>query len=192
MKKFFFFLIIMLLPVYSWAAYKIYLNNGAEISGVKSYEEAGDEVNLYLDTGSMAVPKKDIFKIEGKESPVSDSSPKEEHEARPEQKQETPQEIVAPSTPPEPVEDKSSRITALRAELNSINAEIRSAEEQETQLVAAINEKTGARFKYNLIQLRQLEKELEPLKQELSAAQQKKAELNKKRSDIEAELKSLE
>jgi len=192
MKRFIFFLMILLLPVYSRAAYKIYLHNGAEISGVNSYDEVGDEVNLYLDTGSIAVPKKDILKIEGKESSVSDSGSREEQEIRPEQRQETQQEIVAPSASPGPAEDNSSRISELKAELNSINTEIRAAEEQEAQLVAAINEKTGARLKYNLIQLRQVETELEPLRQELGAVQQKKAELTKKRSELEAQLKTLE
>jgi hypothetical protein len=192
MKRFIFFLIILLLPVYSWAAYKIYLYNGAEISGVKSYDEVGDEVNLYLDTGSITVPKKDIVKIEGKESPASDSGPKEEQETRPKQRQETPQEIATPSGSPGLADDKNPRISELRAELDSITTEIKAAEEQESKLVAAINEKTGARFKYNLIQLRQLEKELEPLKQELGTVQQKKEELKKTRSDIEAQLKTLE
>jgi septal ring factor EnvC (AmiA/AmiB activator) len=58
--------------------------------------------------------------------------------------------------------------------------------------VAAINEKTGKRLNYNIIQLRQLEKELETLRQELSADQQKKAALIAQRSSIESELKSME
>jgi hypothetical protein len=192
MKRFFIFLVILLLPVSSWAAYRIYLHNGSEISGVKSYEEAGDEVYLYLDAGSVTVSKKDILKIEGKESPVSVSGPTEENKSGPEERQESPRETGPSTAPGEAVDAKSTRIAELKAELNSINSEIRAAEEQEAQSVAVINEKTGARSKYNIYQLRQLETELGPIRQELSAAQQRKAELNKKRSEIEAELRTLE
>lgn len=190
MKRIFFFMIILLLPVYSWATYKIYLNNGSVISGVSSYDEAGDEVNIYFDTGSMSVPKKDVLKIEGKKSP--DTATKERPEAQPEQEREAPRETTIPSTTPEPADDKSARVNELKAELDSVNSEIGSTEEQEAKLVSTINEKTGSRYHYNLIQIRQLEKELEPLRQDLGAVQQKKADLIKRRADIDAEIKSLE
>ena len=192
MKRFFFFTLILLLPVCSWAAYKIYLNNGSVISGASSYEEAGDEVEIYFNTGSMTVPKKDIRKIEGNESPETtvEKTP-EVGEQNQESSRETPAQAPSSgSTPSMPEDDKSSRRSALQTELNSVNSDIRSTGEEEARLAAAINEKTGSRPIYNVIQQKQLEKELEPLKQERSAVQQKKADLVKRRSDIEAELKS--
>jgi hypothetical protein len=179
---------ILMLPVCSWAAYSIYLNNGSVISGVNSYDESGDEVNIYFDTGSMVVPRKDILKIEGSQTAV-----KEMPEGRPEAgREKAAPETTAPSASPAPEDDKGARVAALRAELDAVNSAIRSAEERETKLVTQMNEKTSGRFKYNIIQLRQIEKELEPARQELSSVQAEKADLVRKRSDIEAEIKSLE
>jgi len=193
MKKIFFLVMIVLLPVCSRAAYKIYLNNGSEISGVNSYDEAGDQVSVYFSTGSMVIPKKNILKIEGNESAEPEAVSKKGPETRPEIGREMPRETTtsAPS-PAVPQDDKSARKNELRVELDSVNSDIRSAEEQEAKLTATINEKTGSRTKYNLIQLKQLEKELEPLRHDLSAVQQKKVELVNRKSGIEAELKSLE
>jgi len=192
MKKLVFYLtiLLLLLPVCSSADYKIYLNNGSVISGVHSYQETGSEVDIYFSTGSMKIPKKNILKIEGDESPEMESVPKEKPEVG--QNQEKTRETTAPPQSSAPADDKTSGINALKTELNSVNADIKSAEEQEVRLVAAINEKTGKRLNYNIIQLRQLEKELEPLRQELSAVQQKKAALVAQRSSIESELKSME
>jgi hypothetical protein len=192
MKKLVFYLtiLLLLLPVCSSADYKIYLNNGSVISGVHSYQEMGNEVDIYFSTGSMKIPKKNILKIEGEESPEMESVPKERPEVG--QDREKTGETPAPPQSPAPADDKASGVNALKTELNSVNADIKSAEEQEVRLVAAINEKTGKRLNYNIIQLRQLEKELEPLRQELSAVQQKKAALVAQRSSIESELKSME
>lgn len=185
MKRILFFLIIVLLPVNSWAAYKIYLNNGSVISGVTSYDEAGDEVNLYFGTGSMTVPKGDVLKIEGSES--RETVTKERQETPPEQSKGQEQEMPAPA-PAAPEYDKSSRVNELNADLDSVNSEIRSAEEEEARLVAAISEKTGARTKDDLMQMKDLEAELEPLRQDLNAVRQKKEGLVQRRKSIQDEL----
>ena len=57
-------------------------------------KKQGDEVNIYFDTGSMSVPKKDILKIEGKKSP--DTATKERPEAQSEQEREAPRETTTP------------------------------------------------------------------------------------------------
>ena len=108
------------------------------------------------------------------------------------QKTEQTEGATVPSRISQPADDKSARVNALRAEIDSVNSEIKTTEEKEAGLVSAINEKTGSRSNYNIIQIKQLEKELEPLRQELHDVQQKKQELVQKRSSLEAEFKSLE
>jgi chromosome segregation ATPase len=178
-------ILILLLPVCAGAAYKIYLKNGSSISGVSSYQEKGKEVTVYFSTGSMTVPKDNILRIEHTESGESEFVP-EEGEVQ--QKQEKTGE---PAPASEPETDRFARIDELRAQLNTVNAEITASQEREAQLTDSINEKTGRRFHYNLIQLKQLDKELEPLRQELTDVRQKKEDLIRQRDDINAELRSL-
>lgn len=190
MKKVIVLIMVLLFPAYSYAAYKIYLKNGSVISGASSYQERGEEVDVYFSTGSMTIPRKDVLKIEGKEEPVQETTTKEKTEMP--QKTEQTEGATVPSRISQPADDKSARVNALRAEIDSVNSEIKTTEEKEAGLVSAINEKTGSRSNYNIIQIKQLEKELEPLRQELHDVQQKKQELVQKRSSLEAEFKSLE
>ncbi len=208
MKKILFIVLILLIPVYAAAEYKIYLKNGSVISEVRSYEEMNGDVILYFGAGSMTISRKDILKIGGTEpaeketqkTDVTDIQQRQERTERaPDQSQPRTQSQEQPRTQSqeqprtqEPGNDKSNKIDALRTELQSVISEIKAAEEQETSLVTTINQKTGRRFSYNLIQIKQLEKELEPLKQELYAVQQKKAELVQRKSSIESELRLLE
>ena len=180
-------ILILLLPASSEAAYKIYLKNGSVISGVRSYEKKGGEVTVYFSGGSMAISEKDILKIEGTETLEEDSRTKEAQE-KPE-KIEKPEDTVAPSQAP--VDDKSARVNALKADLDAVNSEIRAAETEEARLVASINEKRGKKY-YNVIQLRQIEKETEPLQQELVSIQQKKADLIQRKASFEGELRALQ
>ncbi|GAB4408897.1 MAG: hypothetical protein OHK0032_04370 [Thermodesulfovibrionales bacterium] len=175
------FILILLLPAYSSAAYKVYLKNGSVISGVSSYDKRNGEVTVYFGGGSIGISEKDILKIEEAEVPEKDFRIREVPEK-------------AEEAPPvkEPVADKSARVAALRAELEAINSEIKDVEGQEAKVVASINEKRGRRFKYNIYQLRQMEKEVEPLQQELFAIQQKKAELTQRKASIEGEIRALE
>jgi chromosome segregation ATPase len=186
MKRIILTVLILLLPVYAGAAYNIYLKNGSVINGVSSYQEKGKEVTIYFNTGSMMIPKENILKIEHTESEESEFVPGEEEKVQ--QKQENTGEVAPPSGSGA---DRFARIDELRARMDSVNAEIDSAQEREAQLAASINEKMGRRFQYNLIQLKQLERQLEPLRQELTDVRQKKADIVRQRSEIESELRSL-
>jgi len=177
----------MLCPVYAGAEYNIYLKNGSVISGVRSYEASDEEVAVYFGTGSMAISKKDILKIEGSEAPDKDIRTEDtgKNQAEPE-KQDTPASMAAPSRG---AENKSDRLNTLRSEIDTLNSEIAAVNEQEKRLVTEINDRIGRRSSYNLIQLKQLEKEVEPLRRELSGVQQKKQELIQRKSALEAELR---
>jgi chromosome segregation ATPase len=186
MIQLFLIILILLLPVYSDAAYKIYLKNGSVISGVSSFEKKAGKVTIYFGGGSLGISEKDILKIEETGAPEKDFRSQEIPE-----KQEKPEEAAtAPSK--ESSSDKSGRVSALRAQLEAITSEIKTAEEEEARLTASINAKRGQRFKYNIYQLRQMEKEVEPLQQELFTIQQKKGELLQRKASIEGELKALE
>jgi predicted nucleic acid-binding Zn-ribbon protein len=183
-------MIVLLFPAYSYAAYKIYLQNGSVISGASSYQEREGEIEVFFSTGSMTIPAKDVLRIEGKEEPAVETTPEEKAETP--RKKEA-EEGTVPDAASQPADDKTAKANALKAEIDSINSEIRSTEEKEAQLVSAINEKAGSsRQYYNTIQFKQLEKELEPMKQELRDVQQKKQELLQKRNALVEEFKSLE
>jgi hypothetical protein len=77
MKKVVILMIVFLFPAYSYAAYKIYLQNGSVISGASSYQERAGEVEVFFSTGSMTIPAKDVLRIEGKEEPAVGSTPEE-------------------------------------------------------------------------------------------------------------------
>jgi chromosome segregation ATPase len=185
MIQLFLLILILLLPVYSDAAYKIYLKNGSVISGVSSFEKKTGEVTIYFGGGSLGISEKDILKIEETAAPEKDFRSQEVPE-----KQEKPGEAAAPAK--ESANDKSGRVSALRAQLEAITSEIKTVEEQEAKIVAEINAKRGQRLKYNIYQLRQMEKEVEPLQQELFTIQQKKGELLQRKASIEGELRALE
>jgi chromosome segregation ATPase len=216
MRKILFIVLILLIPVYAAAEYKIYLKNGSVISEVRSYEKVNGDVIVYFGTGSMTISQKDILKIGGtepaeKETQKTDVTDIQQQQGRTErapdqsqprvQSQEQPrvqsqdqsrsQSQEQPRTQ-ETGNEKSNKIDALRTELQSVTSEIKTLEEQENGLVTTINQKTGRRFSYNLIQIKQLEKEVDPLKQQLYAVQQKKAELVQRKSSIESELRLLE
>jgi hypothetical protein len=190
-KRVLILIIVFLLPAYSYAAYKIYLKNGSVISGVSTYQERAGEVEIYFSTGSMTIPGKDVLKIEGKEEPAAETTPEEKTET-PEKKEQT-EETMAPAAVSQPADDKIAKANALKTEMDSINSEIRAAEEKEAGLASAINEKVGNTSSYyNTLQFKQLERELAPMRQELRDVQQKKQELMQKRNSIEAEFKSLQ
>ncbi len=178
-------ILILLLPVTTEAAFTIYLKNGSTISGVNSYEKKKGEVIIYFGGGSLGIAEDDILKIEETESPEKNFRVKE----KPEKEEAS---SPAPSAPPsESAHDKSSRINAIKAELESLNSELKTAEEEEARARQAIDEKTQ-RKSYNYFQLKKLEKDLEPLNQELFTIQKRKSELIQRKSSLEDELKALE
>jgi hypothetical protein len=104
MIQLFLIILILLLPVYSDAAYKIYLKNGSVISGVSSFEKKAGEVTVYFNGGSIGISEKDIVKIEETAAPERDFRSQEVPE-----KQEKPEEIDVP----EYRKKKSSKITSI-------------------------------------------------------------------------------
>lgn len=177
------YFMIIFFPSISLAAFSIYLKNGSVISGVSFYESRDSNVILYIGGGSIEIKKEDILKIKETEGPEMDIRVKEEEKK---------EEVVSPEpSTSTSEEDKDLRIKMLQNELDSVTAEIRKLEAEEGRLVSDINEKRGRRFKYNIYQLRQLEKETEPLLQELHNVQQRKNELLERRAAIEGELRAL-
>ena len=176
---------ILLLPICSDAAYKVYLKNGSVLSGVSSYEKKNGEVIIYFGGGSMGISEKDIMKIQESDAPERDFRSRGTAEAPPGQ--------VEPAPPSmEPKSDKRSRINVLRTDLENINSDIQTTEQEEARIVQAINDRKGARLTYNTLQLRRLESDLTPLQEELSDIQVKKGSLLQRKSLIENELRSLE
>ena len=190
MKRILILFLILLLPVYSEAAYRIILNNGSTIDGVKTYSESGNDVTLYIDTGSMSISKKDILRIEGTEEPLTEEDQQKEQPAEQTQPAQD-QQGGTETSPSEPTGDsRQIKLNQLNNDLNSINAELKSTQERESSLVKEINEKSGKKF-YNVIQLREMEKEVNPLKQELAEVQQRKAQLVQKKSAVENEIRGM-
>jgi len=184
MLSIFLWILILLLPVCSDAAYKIYLKNGSVISGVSSYEKTDGNVNIFFGGGSMGIPARDILRIEETETPEMDFRMKQAPEGREE----------APPPPPPPIDtvDKSPQMDSLKAQIEAVDAEIRATETEETDLVQRINDRKNVRLTYNSLQLRQLESDLAPLRQQLSDVQMKKGALLQKKADLEAQLKALQ
>jgi len=198
MKKIVLLVLFLLLPAYAGAAYTIYLKNGAEIPEVKSYSESGGDVYIYFSAGSMIMPKKDILRIGGSETPEKEN---DKVEPGPPQDTQRPPETQIPEDRPAPAEsysppagtnDRSARLNELSSGLSSISSELKNVQEQESRLVNEINEKTGRRFSYNLFQIKQLEKEIEPLKAELAKVRQRNEELLQRKGAIENEMKELQ
>lgn len=179
-RRIFFLFFVIALSGIAEAAFTVYLKNGSIITGISSYEESKDEIILYIGGGSIGINKDEILRIKETGGPEMDIRAKEGLE----------KEEVSPPSPPE--DDRASRIKELQDDLDSVTAEIRRLEAEEGRIVKEINEKRGRRFKYNIYQLKQIEKETEPLQQELFGVQQKKNELLERRNIIEGELRALQ
>ncbi len=207
MKKIIFFVVILLIPVCAGAAYTIYLKNGSVISDVRSYNEAGEEISVYFQTGAMVIPRRDILRITGEETPEKAAPeaaqetgdgqiPRQNGETQPvESRQETKvqSEQPADSAPPseDPSDDRNVTMTAVKSELDSVIGEIRTLETDEANLVKEINEKRS-KPALNRYQANQLMQETAPLQQELSDVQQKKEELRQRKTALEDELRAVQ
>jgi len=185
----FLLILILLFPAYSEAAYKIYLKNGSVITGVSSYTKRGGEFTLYIGGGIFGVSEKDILKIEETETPEKDFRSKEIPETAIEK---APVEAPAEAPTEGPADrEKMTRVNSLQADLDTINSELKTVEENEARVKASIDEKLSQRSRYNVYQQKYLEKEMEPLQQELSKIQQEKADLLQRKAFTEGELRSL-
>lgn len=178
-------LIIVILPAFAFAGYTVYLKNGSTIENVTDYIDEGKSITIYLKMGSMVLDKGSILKIEGfSDETVKSTEGTEVHKEN--VKEEEPRKEKVKET----LEDKKKEeFDKLRAEVDSLNSEIRATEQKEIELVTKINEKMTKRYNYNVYQLRRLEAELEPVRQELYSVQKKKQELIQKRNAIEDMLK---
>ena len=185
MVQIFLLILLLLMPAYSEAAYKIYLKNGSEISGVSSYEKRAGEVIIYFGGGSTGIPEKDIVRIEETGAPEKDFRKEEAPGA---EAGKAPAEVPAEEPA---VTEKTERANTLQADLDAVDAELKSVEDNEASVKASLDEKLSQRSRYNVYQMRYLEQEIEPLQQELSTIQQKKGELLQRRAFIEGELRSL-
>lgn len=194
MKKIVFIIMFFLIPAFVFADYTVIMKNGTELTGIKSYTEKGDEIYLYLETGYMIFPKKEILGIEGSETVEADESEnKTDAEKAENQDREGIKErqLIQERTEEKQEASEKTRFNELANEYKSLMSEIRKLESAENLLVNQINEKTGKRFSYNTIQLKQLEKEIEPLNKELNEIRQKKAGLVKRKNAVEAELQDM-
>jgi len=189
MKRIVFFVILLLLiPFAAQAEYTFFLKNGSEISAVQTYAEKGDEITVYFSAGSMIISKQDILRIEGIETTEEGMA----GEAQPPDTQEIKGKKEEAAGQAQGSGEMNERKGELNNALDSLRTEIRAVEKQEIDLVTTINEKIRSDKSYNIIQRRQLEKEIEPLKNELSAVQQKKAELLQRRSTLEDQLRFVQ
>lgn len=194
MRKIIFTMTFLLVPTFIFADYTVIMKNGTELTGIKSYVEKGDEIYLYLDTGYMIFPKKDIVGIEG-----SETIEPEESEIKTDSEKVENQDASVPKRPPvihEQSEKKTEEVEKIRQselvnEYKSVMSDIRALESKESNLVNQINEKAGKRISYNKIQLKQLEKELEPLNKELDEIKKQKAELVKRKNLLENEIQEM-
>ena len=177
-------ILILLFPVSSEATYRVYLKNGSTISGVSSYEKKDGQVDILFGGGSIGIPENEILRIEETETPEKDFRSKESPGT---------QETTPPPAPPiQQTTDKSARVNALKSDLDSVNADLTNVETEEARLVKAMNDRKSVRLSYNTQQLRQLESDLAPLRQQLSDLQVKKGILMQKKATIEAELGALQ
>jgi hypothetical protein len=206
MKKIIFLVAVLLIPVCASAAYTIYLKNGSVISDVRTYNEAGGEISVYFQTGTMVIPRSDILRITGEETPenaATEGTPEtpemqgtqENGEKRIPAGQREIREGQEPSgaspLPEGTGENKNARLGEVKSELDSVYAEIRTVEADEAKLVKEINEKSSKPV-YNSYQANQLRQETGPLQQELAGVQQKKEELRQRKNALEDELRSLQ
>lgn len=191
MRRVFLFLLIFLIPAGSDAAYNIYLKNGSVISDAVSYEEKGDDIKVYLEYGSLQISKKDILKIESFEPTFEDSGFEETRETT---KEEEGLQTIRDSEVTGGVvgDDKIERFNALKSELDAGLSELRALELEEARLVREINEKKGNRAVYNFYQLKQMEKEIEPMHNALISVQTKKEELIQRIKTLEDEIRKLQ
>ena len=197
MRYFFLFLCIFLFPLPSMAEYKFYLKNGSHMTG-RGYETKGNEIIIQLDNGYLGIPLKDILKIE--ETSTSVKAPAEGTIHTPTQEDgELPTSSEGQEIRPgediqekSPTSDNTARLYELRDELNALDSDINALEEEEKRTQQSIDTISKRRFKYNRIQMMQLQNDLEPLQQQLYATQQKKGELLQRKAYLQGEINSLE
>jgi hypothetical protein len=178
-------ILILLLPIPTEAAYKVYLKDGSVISGVEFYEKQGRDVGLFFKDGLMYVPEEHILKIEEKEYIESYIYPEDTRGTADDASVTAPQEQASDTS------DKIARMKALRTDVNALNEEIREVNLEEARLVTKINE-INSKPTWNQYQVLANEQEVKPYADKLSAVQQKKIELLEKKGTLETKINELQ
>jgi len=188
------FFILILQSGFAEAAFTVYLKSGSTLSDVYSFEEDGDQVVLHFSGGQMKLPKADILRIVETVLPeVSVSESVSEIESTEKGTTEPEEQLPTETTTGKADEERIARINELKTQFDSCQAEIRTAEAEEAQLIAEINagqEKRGTLW--NNYQIRQFERELMPLRQKLQDVQKRKVELLDKRNIMADQIKTLQ
>lgn len=195
MKKFLLCIFILIhLSGFAEAAFTVYLKSGSSLSGIHSFEEEGDQVVLHLSGGQMKLPKADILKIvETEYSDVTVSESLSNTESTEESAAETDAQLPREPSISKADEEKNARIKELRTQFDSYQSDIRAVEAEEAQLIAQYNtiqEKRGTLW--NNYQIRQLERELMPLREKLKEVQKRKAELLDERNVMADQIRALQ
>jgi predicted RNase H-like nuclease (RuvC/YqgF family) len=185
---------LILLTGFAEAAFTVYLKSGSSLSGIHSFEEEGDQVVLHLSGGQMKLPKADILKIvETEYSDVTVSESLSNTESTEESATETDAPLPTEPSLSSADEEKNARIKELMTQFDTYQSDIRQVEAEEAQLIAqynAIQEKRGTLW--NNYQIRQLERELMPLREKLQDVQRRKAELLDKRNVMADQIRALQ
>ncbi len=185
---------ILLLPAGVSADYTIYLANGSRISGITSIQDKGDMITVYLQEGLMNIQRTEVLAIEEQEmsadEEISERGPEAPGERTIQGREEQTEKVSAQET--RTTDDNTGKISALRAEFDAVTAEIRDLESREAKLVSLINDKSGSRQVYNQYQLRQLENELMPYRQDLRDIQHTKIELLDRRNSLADQIRELQ
>jgi hypothetical protein len=177
-------ILILLLPIPTESAYKIYLKDGSVISGVEYYEKEGSDVGLFFEDGAMQVSEEDILKIEGKESVGSYIPPEDTQEITDDTS------VTAPREASDRTEN-IAKLRAIQADVDALNEEIRKVNIEEARLVTVIND-INSKPTWNQYQVLAIEQEVKPYAEELRAVQQKKIELLEKKGTLETEISELQ
>jgi hypothetical protein len=178
-------ILILLLPIPTEAAYKIYLKDGSVISDVGYYEKKGSDVSLFFDYGSMQVSEEDILRIEEEESVGSYMLPEDDQGIA---------DDTSVTAPREQASDRNERIAKLRAiqaEVYALNEEIREVNIEEARLVTTIND-INSKPTWNQYQVLEIEREVKPYAEQLRAVQQKKIDLLEKKGALETEIREMQ
>ncbi|MFZ6017463.1 MAG: excinuclease ABC subunit UvrC [Nitrospirota bacterium] len=166
------------------AAYKIYLQNGSVITGVKSYEKSHGEIRFFFEGGMIAIQEGDVVRIEEDLMYAKDIKGKEK---APEQIEEAGQPVDL-----SPAADVDVRIASLRKQIEEINKKISNIERKEGELKEMEDELKRGKYKELIGKKRRLKKDKDKLEEELRPLLEEKKMLIEERRMIEDEIRGLE
>lgn len=176
------------------AAYRVYLKNGWVISGVSSYVKSNGEMRLSYGGGVVAVPQKDVLRIEkygGMEElpPPAEALPGE-----------APGEAMGPpAAPPQPGPEDGARRAELKQQLDRIEGRLGEIKKKEDELASVRKEYDTVRLRIEVLFEQGRKAALQAGKGEaqwfefLPTKERQWAQMNSiKKNELEAKLESLE